>query len=390
MNEHDPLDEPVGAGPLPDPDGSDDLSPTARSLRDALAARAAAVEPADHLEEIRMSTRTRRRSTRAWQAVAVAAAVVVVGGGTAAALRGGGDGTVTTVAASSSSTAPTPAAASPAPPSPSPTTPAATPSSTGSATSTPSATTTATSTASAVRTASADPLPSGAASVPVYWLGGQPPKLFREYVAVSGGADDPTNALRAMLAGKAGDPDYTSPWSPDPSATVTAQGGRLVVDLAASAAAGDLDVGAVTAAVQQLVHTVTAAAGDDAPVEVRVDGKSEPLLFGYAVARTVSRAPQADVQAPAWITSLSPAPGSVTVEGVGTAFEGTLLYTVTDAAGAEVARDSVQAGANGTYAEFSFTVALPAGSYTVSVLAPDESGGEGAAPLADTKQVTVS
>lgn len=35
------MTEDTPLGPLPDPDGDDELSPTARQLRDALAARAA-------------------------------------------------------------------------------------------------------------------------------------------------------------------------------------------------------------------------------------------------------------------------------------------------------------------------------------------------------------
>jgi len=379
----DPADRgPTGAGPLPDPDGRDDLSPTARALRDALAARAATAEPADRLEEIRMSTRSRRRQFRTRAALAVAAAVVVAAGAAAAVTRGGDD--VTTVAATPTSTASDPAPASTAP---SPPASASASSSSSSPAAAPTATPAATSAPTGTATGSA--LPTGTGSVPVYWLGGDAPKLFREFVAAPAGGNDPTRALRAMLAGDPTDPDYRSPWSADPSATVTATDGRLVVDLAASAATGDA-AGAGATALQQLVHTVTAAAGDDLPVQVRVDGAPASTLFGTSVAASLSRAPQVDVQAPAWITAVTPAAGGVTLAGVGTAFEGTLLYVVTDAAGAEVTRGPVQAGANGTYREFSTVVELPAGTYTVAVFAPDESDGEGATPLADTKGFTVS
>lgn len=383
----DPADrEPTGAGPLPDPEGHDDLSPTARTLRDALAARAAGVAPTDRLEEIRMSTQARRRVHRTRATLAVAAAVVVAAGATFAVTRGGDDD-VTTVAASPTASASAPATtdASAAPSTPAP-----------AATSTPAAATPAgtaaspSSAASATGTGATSALPSGSSAVPVYWLGTGSPKLFREFVAAPAGTDDPTRALRAMLAGGPADPDYTSPWRADATATVSSTDGRLVVDLAASAASGSAGGATATAAVQQLVYTVTAAAGEDLPVQIRVAGASTPTLFGQRVAETVSRAPQADVQAPAWITAVTPTAGGVTVKGVGTGFEGTLLYTVTDAAGAEVARNSVQAGANGTYAEFSTTIDLPAGTYTVSVFAPDESDGEGAAPLSDTKGFTVS
>lgn len=376
-------------GPIPDPDGDDELSPTARRLHDALAAREAGLRPTDRLEEIRMTSRTAHRRSRARAVVAAAgvAAVVVVGGG-GYALAQRGDDSVRTVAGSPSSTS---APSTPAPATSGDPGGAATTAATSSTPSS-SAATTSPGTSGAPSTTSAGTggaLPSGAASVPVYWLGGQPAKLYREFVRGGEAVDDPTRALRLMLAGAPADPDYTSPWSPDPTATVTRSGGRLVVDLAASAAAGGGAGGGADLALQQLVHTVTAAAGDDAPVEIRVDGKARPTLFGVAVPETLTRAPQVDVQAPAWITRVTPGTGSVAVEGVGTAFEGTLLYTLTDSAGVEVARDSVQAGANGTFGEFSFTAAVPAGTYTLAVFAPDESGGEGAGPVGDTKTVTV-
>jgi hypothetical protein len=379
VNEETPL------GPLPDPDGHEELSPTARQLRDALAARAAGAQPADRLEEIRMSSRANRRSrSRATLAVAGVAAVVVVGGG-ALALTQRGDDAVTTVAATSSSSSTSASAAAPSPSA------ATTPPAADGAVpqSSPAATSVTTAPATSAPVGTGGSLPTGATSVPVYWLGGQPARLFREYVPAGSGADDATNALRAMLAGGPGDPDYASPWSPDDTATVSESGGRLVVDLAASAGAGDVEVGDADLAVQQLVYTVTAAAGEDLPVELRVDGRTGGTLFGVEVAATSSRAPQADVQAPAWITKVTPGAGSVTVAGVGTAFEGTLLYTLTNSAGAEVARNSVQAGANGTFAEFSFTAAVPAGTYTVAVFAPDESDGEGPGSVGDTKTVTI-
>ena len=382
MNEETPL------GPLPDPAGHDELSPTARQLQDALAARAAGVQPTDRLEEIRMTSRANRRRsrTRGGLVAAGVAAVVVVGGGGYALTQRGSDNVTTVASTASSSTSPTSST-----PSTSSSTPAtdsipmsSQPAGSGG---TPAATSVTSAPATSTAGGTGGTLPTGATSVPVYWLGGQPAKLYREYVKAGSGANDATNALRAMLSGSPTDPDYSSPWSKDATATVSEAGGKLVVDVAASAASGS--AGDATLALQQLVYTVTAAAGDDQPVELRVGGKAGQSLFGTSVPASLSRAPQADVQAPAWITSVSPSAGSVTVKGVGTGFEGTLLYTLTNSAGAEVARDSVQAGANGTFAEFSFTAAVPAGTYTLAVFAPDESDGEGSGPVGDTKTVTI-
>ncbi|WP_432494805.1 Gmad2 immunoglobulin-like domain-containing protein [Kineococcus gypseus] len=383
--------DPVHAGPLPDP-GTD---PVARALRDALAARADAVQPADRLQEIRMSTTARRRSSRAWAAATAAAAVVVVGGGTALALTRGEDASVRTVASRTSAptaedpaTTPPPEPATEAPvPAEPPQEPAATSTPAAPGTGAPAPSTT------APAPATGPALPSGARSVPVYWLDGASGStwLFREYVEAAGEGDDADRALAAVLGGDPADPDYATAWAAAGPSGVSRAGDRLVVDLPAGAAPGSLEAPQAAAAVQQLVHTVTAAASEDLPVEIRVDGRAEPVLFGHAVPETVSRAPQAEVQAPAWITSTDTStPGQVVVEGVGSGFEGTLLYVVTDATGAEVARGPVQAGANGAFAEFSVTIPLPAGEHVVEVLRPDESGGEaGTTPPGDTKAVTV-
>ena len=42
------------------------------------------------------------------------------------------------------------------------------------------------------------------------------------------------------------------------------------------------------------------------------------------------------------------------------------------------------------FAAYSFTVKLPAGTYTLEVSEDDPSGGEGGTPMTDTRTVTVS
>ncbi|WP_158257303.1 Gmad2 immunoglobulin-like domain-containing protein [Kineococcus xinjiangensis] len=237
-------------------------------------------------------------------------------------------------------------------------------------------------------------LPSGSATVPVYWQAGEsvPAWLFREFVAADGEGDDADRALAALLGGFPSDFDYQNAWyaGTGPS-NVSRVGDRLVVDLPAGVAPGSKDAADAAWAVQQLVHTVTAAAGEDLPVEIREAGEARPVLFGHAVPETVSRAPQVDVQAPAWITSTNTAtPRQVVVEGVGSAPEGMLLYRVTDWAGHDVARGSVQAGANGVFAEFSVTIPLPAGEYEIEVGRPDAFDGEaGPGSPFDTKVVAI-
>ena len=64
----------------------------------------------------------------------------------------------------------------------------------------------------------------------------------------------------------------------------------------------------------------------------------------------------------------------VTVTGVGTAVEATLRWRVLTAGTTDIVKeDFTTAGANGEIGPFTFTVALPAGSYTLEVWEPGAS-----------------
>lgn len=69
---------------------------------------------------------------------------------------------------------------------------------------------------------------------------------------------------------------------------------------------------------------------------------------------------------------------TVTVTGDGTAFEGTLVYEVTDASGGVVTQGNTQAGANGEVGPYEFELTLDPGTYTVRIWEPamgeEESG----------------
>lgn len=72
--------------------------------------------------------------------------------------------------------------------------------------------------------------------------------------------------------------------------------------------------------------------------------------------------------------------GPMGVVGQGTAFEGTLLYRITQADGTVLADGSTMAGANGEIGDFSVQQTVQKGTCTpctAEVWAPDESGGEG-------------
>ena len=365
-----------------------------------MAAHTDALRPAERLGAIRAEVARRRRRTRLTALAGVAAAAVVATG-TAIAVTGQdrpGDGVGTGREVGVA------APAQPSPGVPSPTTPAPGPP----ASSTPPAPPPAGATAPAPSRTSAPassapaggPLVAAGETVPVYWLGtggggAAGPALFREYLPASGTADAPTEALRLMLAGKPLDPDYSTPWRPDPRATVRVGADLITVDVAAAALSNrDVGTGAASLAVQQLVHTVTAAAGENLPVRVLVDGRPGAQAWGaVSFAQPSTRSAPQDVQAPVWITSIADGAvvdaGRLTVEGIGTGFEATLNYALYDAEGEVVAEGFTNAGANGEFGPFSFALDVTPGEYTLSVFGPDMSGGEGPPPLPDTKRFSV-
>lgn len=137
-----------------------------------------------------------------------------------------------------------------------------------------------------------------------------------------------------------------------PSSTVNSSDWKSPVPVGASMRVGSgryvIKVESVTSAGAQVAVSVNGTWPDTTPVQVTSPGAG-------------SRVPA----------------GTVTVTGLGTAYEGTLLYEVTDGAGGVVAGGFVNAGSNGALGPFSLAVPLVAGAYTVAVWAPDESDGEG-------------
>lgn len=218
-------------------------------------------------------------------------------------------------------------------------------------------------------------------------------RLTREPRAVEG-PDPVAAAVTAMIAGPV-DPDYTSPWDPGTEVLgVSERDGVVVVDL--SGAARDANVGSEAAAlmVQQLVHTVTDAAGDPAaPVLLTLDGRPAGELWGAVVWQDpVTRADPLDVRS--LVAMDRPAEGArvtspVTVAGEAAAFEATLGWTVLDAAGSVVQEGFTMTPEGQTFAPYRFTVDLPPGTYTVVVTETDPSDGAAGTPMSDSRTITV-
>ncbi len=233
-------------------------------------------------------------------------------------------------------------------------------------------------------------------TVPVYWLGtvvGRPdlgPRLYRTFTAVEG--DPLTGAVRAMVAGDAGDPDYSSAWVGAKVNSATSDRSVTTVDFGALPAKA-LGSEASATAVQELVYTVNAVLQNTNPVQVTLNGGPAGALFGHVdSSRPIARAAAIDVQAFVWITA--PVEGAttgspVTVTGVASTFEATVNWRVRDAASKAVVKESsVQATAgSGAFGTFRFAVPLPPGRYVVECL--EYSAADGHETNTDTKTITV-
>ena len=215
------------------------------------------------------------------------------------------------------------------------------------------------------------------------------PRLYREQ-RPNIGMDPGTYGLTAALSEPPLDPDYSSPW---PQGTellsYTVKGDVATVDVS-----DFVKVGAAfeTAAVQQLVYTVTANDKTVKKVTLLVDGKA-PQSGHEDWSKPVARAPMVDVMGFIWL--LTPTQGEtvsspVTFTGYGTAFEATISWDLHqgEADGPLIDEGFVMGGGNGEFSEFSGELGdLPPGTYTLRLL--EYSAKDGSPQHVDTKTFTV-
>lgn len=201
-------------------------------------------------------------------------------------------------------------------------------------------------------------------------------RLYREFHRAPQRETDAVTALDEMV-GRANDPDYSSLWSSGTRAvSYRVGGGVATVGLDGGGRPSDL-------AVQQLVHTVTAADRRVQSVNIEVDGKS-------VTGGPVRRAPAIDVLGFIWIFDLedgSTVPRSFTLKGDASVFEAALQWEALRGGGV-VAKGFMTAseGAPGR-GTWSTTVELPAaGTYTIRVFT--DSPEDGSRRSVETKTVT--
>ena len=200
-------------------------------------------------------------------------------------------------------------------------------------------------------------------------------------------------AVERMIAGP-DDPDYTSTWNPATEVLGVTMGDPITVDLSEDARTASVGSPGAAIMIQQLVHTVTAAAGEEsAGVLLTIEGEPAGELWGAVEwSEPVTREAPLDVQHLVQIdtpregaTATSP----VTVSGQAAVFEATLPWKVLDESGAEVASGSAMTAEGQTFAPYTFEVELEPGTYSIVITEADPSAGEAGESMSDSKTVTV-
>lgn len=256
----------------------------------------------------------------------------------------------------------------------------------GATTAPPVATSTPTTSATPGGTVSASPTSSGTMRVAVYYLGtasSRRPVLYREFRSVPRSSGVVRAAVDAMLHLAPNDTDYRSVWPVSTQVRgVSVSGNVATVDLSSHARTASAGGEVEKASLQQLVHTVTAAAPSITGVRVRFDGQRKESLWGHVDTRgTLTRAPSTDVIAPIWV--VEPAhqarvSRTFTVKGTATVFEATVQWKVTrPGSTAKLAGGFVTATKGAPdRGDFTVKVTLPAGTTGDVVFTAWESSAE--------------
>lgn len=217
-------------------------------------------------------------------------------------------------------------------------------------------------------------------------------RLAREPRELSG-ESGAAAAVEAMIAGPE-DPDYTSTWSPDTEVLgVTQEGDTIVVDLSEEARTANVGSPGAAAMIQQLVWTATEVVDPEATVQLTIAGQPAGELWG-AVAwdEPIGRQAADEVRMFVGIDSLAEGAfvsSPVEVSGLANAFEATVPWQVLDEQGKKVEKGFTNAAEGMVFSEYSFTVELEPGTYTIEVSEDDPSGGEAGEPMSDSRTVTV-
>lgn len=230
----------------------------------------------------------------------------------------------------------------------------------------------------------------------LYYLGEQADGewwLYREFRSITVTDARPVRAaVNAMLTLPPLDPDYFSPWPASSRVLSTAKSGdTAIVDLTAAVNERDAPEAISRLAIQQLVHTATAADPTVRRVRILVEGEELTSLWGHPVGRQpIARAPQGDVLAPVWI--IDPIEGAtvgrtLTVKGAANVLEATVSYEVERAGSVTEDGTVTVTTGSGTRGDWSVVLTLDSGSYVLRFFSVSADTGERHA--VDTKTIRV-
>ena len=235
-------------------------------------------------------------------------------------------------------------------------------------------------------------------SMGIYYLAEQEDgeyRLYREFREVTVTDSRPiAAAVDAMFQLDPLDADYLSPWPAASRVIATAKSGDLAtVDLSADAidsTVPDEDVAA--AAVQQLVHTATAADPSVRRVRILVNGAPLTEFWGLPLGQEpLTRAAASSALGPVWV--IDPGEGATvgrtfTATGTAEVFEATVSYEVTSSDGELVADGSITADlGTGGRGNWSRRFTLEPGTYLLRFFYHSAENGEPRG--ADTKTIKV-
>lgn len=236
-------------------------------------------------------------------------------------------------------------------------------------------------------------------AVPVYYVAETSDglRLAREWRRVES-EHSAAEAAVDLLFEPSNIPGYESLWNEDSEVrSVDVRQGAIEVDLSLPPGPEPIPATHAALAVQQLVYTATGAvsvAGGDGslPVRVLVEGGQVGQLAGADLAAAVGRADPLDVRMLVQLND--PYQGQSTtspvrVSGDAAVFEATVEWEVRQ--DGEVVADGFATTAEAfRFTEFAFEVDLPPGEYAVVVSESDPAGGEGRAPMSDSRTFVVT
>lgn len=214
-------------------------------------------------------------------------------------------------------------------------------------------------------------IPAMVRGVPLYYVGRQDGKLYREARDLPASGNLLRSAMVAVLSLAPLDPDYTSNWGSGEILSATVAGDTLTLDLTAEAYQEMPTPQSGAAARDQVVYTASELLGiPNLRVIFRQDGLSPPEEF---TSPTGFSRRGLEPMPPLWVTSprntATVAPGSVVILGTVLPDAAVPIVTVSDVDSGEVvaqasAQTATDVNADG-WRVWTVSVTLPAGNYDI-------------------------